>query len=213
MRKKFYIISIWILFVYILKHFHFVSFDLNTVKEFISEYQNYAFLLFIVLWIVRLFFLVPGTPLIILGGLCFSPIEGLLLSTVGLVLSETLVYLFSRSFAGHIVKKQLENRHPELNNLLETYNYKFLALGIICPIAPTDVTCFLSASIGIKYSTYILTIIIANMPLRLLYSFIGISFSESMIGLALVIGSLVLVIIASIKIWNNLKQKTQLQQF
>lgn len=93
--------------------------------------------------------------------------------------------------------KYLENHYPELNGLLETYNFKFLALGIICPIAPADVIFFLSASIGKKYSTYILSITIAVTPLRVLYSFIG--FSESSVGVVFVIVSLVVVFIVSIK--------------
>ena len=206
---KFIIIGIWILFIYILKHFDLLTIDINTVKEFISVNKNYSFLLFIGLWIVRLLFLIPGTTLMILGGVFFGPIEALFLSTVGTVLSETLVYIFSKSFAGKNVKTYLVNRHPELNVLLETYNYKFLALGIINPIGPADVICFLSASVGIKYSTYILTIIIASTPLRILYSYIGISLSESTVGLVFIIVSLVLVFTASIKIWNNFKREKQ----
>ena len=112
------------------------------------------------------------------------------------------------------MKKYLESRHPELNDLLKTYNSKFLALGIICPIAPADVICFLSASVGIKYSTYMLKIIIANTPLRILYSYMGTSLIESTVGLVLAIVSLVFVFIVSIKIWNTLmqKQKTGLQR-
>lgn len=214
MKKKFIIIASWIVLVYICKYFGLLSLDMNTFKEFISENENYASLLFIGLWIVRLLFFIPGTTLMILGGVCFGPIEGSLLSTVGIVLSSTLIYVFSRSFAGNKMKKYLENRHPELNDLLETYNYKFLALGIICPIAPADVICFLSASGGIKYSTYILTIIIANTPLRILYSFIGTGLLESTVGLVFALLSLVVVLILTIKIWNTTirKQKTNLQQ-
>ena len=211
LKKKLFMISIWILFVYLLKYFDVLSLDLSMVKEFISSNKNFASLLFIGLWIVRLLFLIPGTTLMILGGLCFGPIEGSLLSTVGIVLSTTLIYIFSKSFAGSKMKKNLENRHPELNDLLETYNYKFLALGIICPIVPADVVCFLSASIGLKYLTYILTIIIANTPLRMLYSFVGTDLIKSKVGLILVIVSLVLIFAISIKIWSTLKQKQTME--
>lgn len=204
-------IAIWILFVYILKYFDLLSLDMNTVKEFISEKYNTAFLLFIGLWIIRLLFLIPGTTLMILGGLCFGPITGSLLSTIGIILSSTVIYIFSNSITGNKVKNYLENRHPELNDLLKTYNYKFLALGIICPIAPADVICFLSASVGIKYSTYMLTILIANTPLRILYSTMGTSLIESKVGLASVIVSLVVVFMISIKIWNTLKQKQKIE--
>ncbi|MFP4960119.1 hypothetical protein ACI43K_19650 [Bacillus subtilis] len=100
--------------------------------------------------------------------------------------------------------KDLERKYPELKKLLETYNYKFLALGMICPIAPTDVVCFLSAAVGIKYTTYILTVIVTNIPLLIFSSFIVINFSESLMGTVLVVASFVLVSIVSIKMWNTL---------
>ncbi|ATP42018.1 TVP38/TMEM64 family protein [Solibacillus sp. R5-41] len=206
MKKKLIIFIIWISLVYILKHLNLLSFDMNSLKAFIFENKNYAYFLFIGLWIVRLLFLIPGTMLMILGGVCFSPIEAFFLSTAGMALSATLVFLVSKSFVGHKLKKYLVNRHPEMNDLLEKYNYKFLALGIICPVAPADVICFLSASVRIKYVTYILTILIASAPLRMLYSLIGTSLGESKVGLVFVIVSLVLVFIASIKIWNKIKK-------
>ncbi|MGN7408370.1 TVP38/TMEM64 family protein [Sporosarcina sp. SAFN-010] len=207
MKKNLIIVAIWILFVCILNYLDLVTLDVNTVKEFVSKNKNYALLLFIALWIIRLLFLIPGTTLMILAGVCFSPIDAFLLSTVGIVVSESLVYVIAKSFAGNRLKKYLMNRHSELNGLLETHNYKFLALGIICPIAPADVICFLSASVGIKYFTYMITIIIASTPLRILYSYIGSSLTESTGGLVFVIGSLVFVFAVSIKIWNSLKKK------
>ncbi|AUS14593.1 hypothetical protein C0W65_12735 [Bacillus subtilis] len=103
--------------------------------------------------------------------------------------------------------KGLERKHPELKTLLETYNYKFLALGMICPLAPTDVVCFLSATVGIKYTTYILTVIVTNIPLLIFSSFIVINFSESLMGTVLVVASFVLISIISVKMWHTLKHK------
>ena len=213
MKKKWILIVTWILLIYLVKHFDYLSFDLDTVKEFVTENKNWACFLFIGLWIIRLIFLIPGTTLMILGGVCFNPMVAFLLSTVGIVLSETLVYIVSRR--SNKVKTYLENRHPELSGLLETYNYKFLALGVICPIAPADVICFLSASVGINYFTYILTITVASTPLRIVYSFMGLSLTESTAGLVLVVGSLLIVFAASTKIWSNLKRKKkiELQQY
>ncbi|MFS0671389.1 VTT domain-containing protein [Peribacillus frigoritolerans] len=147
----------------------------------------------------------PGTPLMILGGVYFGPIEGAILSTIGLVISTTLIYFFSSKVFGKKAKNFMENRHKDLIILIKTYNYKLLALGMICPIVPADVLCFLSATTGIKYSTYILTIVIANAPLRLLYCYIGVSFTESTVGLILTFVSIALIFIVSIKMWNTLK--------
>lgn len=196
-----------VLAIYIAKEFHLLSLDMDDLQEFISENTKYAMLLFIALWIIRLLFFIPGVTLMFLGGVCFDPVVSFILSIAGIFLSETLVYVFSRMFSSGNMMKDLERKYPELKKLLETYNYKFLALGMICPIAPTDVVCFLSAAVGIKYTTYILTVIVTNIPLLIFSSFIVINFSESLMGTVLVVASFVLVSIVSIKMWNTLKHK------
>lgn len=164
-------------------------------------------LLFVGLWIIRLFAIIPGVSLMILGGICFDPLLGFFLSMAGMVISESLVFVLSKTLSNRKLNQFLEHKNPKLKALLEKYNYKFLALGIICPIAPTDVICFLSASVGIHYRTYILTIMIANIPIVMLYSFLGITIGESMIGVTLIVISVVIIGFITIKIWNNLKQE------
>ncbi|MED4648235.1 VTT domain-containing protein [Bacillus inaquosorum] len=207
MKNKLFILALWLLAIYILKEYHLLTLEMSDLQEFISTNTKYAMLLFIALWIVRLLFFIPGVTLMFLGGICFDPIVSFILSMAGIVLSETLVYLFSRMFSSGKMIKDLERKHPELKKLLETYNYKFLALGMICPIAPTDIVCFLSAAVGLKYRVYILTVVIMNIPLLIFSSFIVINFSESIVGTVLVIISFALISIVSIKMWNSLKQK------
>lgn len=199
-------IAIWLLSFFALAYFDLLPTDINTIKHFFSENQKYALVIFIGLWILRLLFLIPGTPLMILGGVYFGPIEGAMLSTIGLVMSATLIYFFSSKVSEKKVKNFMDNRHKDLSILTKTYNYKLLGLGMICPIVPADVLCFLSVANGIKYSTYILTIVIANAPLRLLYSYIGVSFTKSTVGLILTFVSIALIFIVSIKMWNTLKK-------
>lgn len=205
LKKKILIVGLWMIALYIVKQFHLLSLDMGELKQFISGNTQYAMLLLIALWIVRILMLIPGAPLMLLGGICFHPLLGFLLSMVGMVLSETFVYIFSRLFFSEKINQNLERKYPKLKTLFETYNYKFLALGIICPIAPSDAICFFAGAVGLKYSTYILTLIISNIPLMILYS-IGMSLSESLVGIVLVILSFVLIAIVSIKIWSNLKQ-------
>lgn len=214
MRKKWTIIVIWILIVFIVKHFDILSLNMSTLHDVVSSHKDYAYLLFIGLWLIRLIALIPGTTFMILGGLCFSPMEAFCLSTAGLLLSETVVYSVSKSFAGEKLHQYFKKRYPDLNDLLQTYNYKFLAIGVICPIAPADGICFLSASVGIKFTTYLLTILIASTPLRILYSYIGNNLHDYSMGLVIVIVSFILLFVTSIKIWNTLKQKhIELQQY
>ncbi|MFJ7666808.1 TVP38/TMEM64 family protein [Lysinibacillus sp. NPDC097195] len=210
MRKKLTLIIIWVFIICLVKHFDILSFNVGTLQDIVASHKDYAYLLFIGLWLIRLVVLIPGTTLMILGGVCFSPLAAFCLSSVGLLVSETLVYFVSKGFVGRRVHQYLENKYPDLKDLLLAYHYKFLAIGVICPIAPADVICFLSASVGIKYSTYLLTIMIASTPLRIVYSFIGNGLHDYTIGLVLVMVSLFVLIVATNKIWHNLKEKRKI---
>ncbi|WP_205694144.1 hypothetical protein [Clostridium sp. JN-9] len=57
-------------------------------------------------------------------------------------------------------------------------------LWIVCPIAPTDVICYFSTYMGIRYRKYITTVISVNAPLVLIYSYVGKGFSNSLYTLS-----------------------------
>ncbi|CEG27086.1 TVP38/TMEM64 family protein [Bacillus sp. B-jedd] len=207
MKKNLAVVAIWILTVYIFKENGLLSLDLVALKEYIAANQEYAMLIFIGVWVVRLFAFIPGVPLMIVGGICFGPVQGFILSMVGMAISETLVYVVSKALSSNKFNLFLERKNPQLKALLMKHNYKFLALGIICPIAPSDVICFMSASIGIHYRTYILTVIISNIPIMMLFSFLGITMGESLLGVILILLSAAIILVLTIKIWTNLKQE------
>lgn len=210
MKKKIFITLMAIVLIYILKKYDVLSFDGAILKQFILGHKKHAVVLFLGLWVIRLLVFLPGATLMVLGGVCFGPMIGFCLSMTGMIMSETLVFLAARAVFSNRISRYLDKKHPQLKRLLTAFDYKFLALGIICPIAPTDIICYLSASIGIKYSTYLLTIILANIPMMALYSTIGFSFSESIFGMCLVILSVVIIAIISFKIWSKLKAETSL---
>lgn len=211
MKKKLIIVVIWILSIYLLKQTNLLSLDMDGIQQYISGNKRYAMLLFITLWLVRLLIFIPGFTLMILGGICFDPMIGFLLSMAGMVLSETVVFIISRISTREIVHSKLERKHSHLKSLLDTYNYKFLALGIVCPFAPTDVICFLSAAVGLNFSTYILTILISNIPMILLYSLIGTNLNGSLISVGILTMSLIMVGGITIRVWRNLRLKTQVK--
>lgn len=119
-----------------------VEFTIENLKEWVDK-SSMAIFLFLSLWILRLIIFIPGITLTILGGLVFLPVQAFFLSLVGLILSGTLVFLVGKKRLFKKKRDRLKEKHLDIINLIETYNYKFLALGVICPIAPTDVICYM----------------------------------------------------------------------
>lgn len=204
-KIKYLIILLWILLIGFLKLDNLIPININFLKGFLMHQIIYAALIFTGLWIVRLLALIPGVTLMVLGAMCFGPIYGFLLSLLGIIISESIVFLLAKTILSKKLNEILDKKYIALKKQLQKNNYKLLALGIICPIAPTDIVCFLSASSGIKFSTYIWTVAIANIPLMALYSSMGINFGKSVYGILLIVISIALVAIISIRIWQRMK--------
>lgn len=167
---------------------------------------------FVALWIIRLVAAIPGVTLTILGGLVFSPAEAVFLSLTGLVLSDSLVFLVGKSGLFKGFRKKLTEKHGDVMKLIEKYNYKFLALGVLCPVAPTDAICYFSAYLGIGYLKYIGTFILANLPAVFLYSYIGESFQDSIWNTVFIVLTILATGLVSLKVWNNLKSSTSCEE-
>lgn len=112
----------------------------------------------------------------ILGGLIFEPSKAFILSMIGIVLSDVLVFLLAKSKLLSGFRNKLENKYPDIMDLIEEYNYKILGVGVLCPVAPTDVIVFLSSYVGMKFSRFLVVFIIANIPALFLYSYLGKAF-------------------------------------
>lgn len=212
LNKKCLITAAWIILIFILKINNLITFDLEVIRKFLKFNAEYAMVIFIALWIVRIISFIPGVSLMVLGGICFGTTEGFMLSMIGMIVSESLIYLISKTITNTRLKNAISKKYPDITLLIERYKYRFLALGIICPIAPTDAICFLSASTGIKYVKYILTVIIANIPVIMLYSYLGIGYKGSLYIVALLVLTISITTLFSIKTWYSLKNSANIKK-
>lgn len=210
LKRSYLVALIWIILIIAVKKMNIISFDMTTMLGYLKANQQTAMAILLLLWVGRLLLFIPGVIFMVLGGVFFGPINGFLLSALGMVLSETILFLVSKSFVGLKLKQMISKRYSDIEPLIELYNYKFLALGIICPIAPTDAVCILTVSSGINYIKYIITVLLANLPLILIYSSIGVDTGSSSLSIVLVLITSILIGIFSINIWNNLKGKVRL---
>lgn len=85
MNKKYLIICIWIILILVLKECNIITLNLLTIKNYLNTNKSFAMLIFLLLCIIRIFVFVPGVTFMILGGLCFGPIEGFILCMLGII--------------------------------------------------------------------------------------------------------------------------------
>lgn len=198
------VILFWAVIIFILFHNNLITTNYTIFVEFLKAHENYITLLFIILSTFRIFIFLPGSIFMILGGIIFSPITAFTLSMISMIISQSIIYFIAKTFSDTPIKKYILNRYPTLNKLIIENNYKFLSLGILCPMAPTDGISFLASYTGSNYLKYIFVIIISNIPMMFLYSFIGESFENSLYYFIVI--SLLIIIIFSYtkKEWSRI---------
>ena len=183
-----------------------IDFSLESLRGWI-EGNPLSEVFFIGLWSIRLIAFIPGVTLMLLGGLIFEPNKAFVLSLLGIVISDAIVFAIAKVKILSGLRKRIENKYPEVISLLEAYNYKILGIGVLCPVAPTDAIVFLSSYMGISFSKFLLVFIGANLPALFLYSYLGQSFDGSIFNTIMIVLTLTITGIFSVKLWNELKFK------
>lgn len=184
-----------------------IDFSIENLRMWIED-KEFAEIFFILIWSLRLVLFIPGLTLMVLGGLIFQPEKAFILSLVGIVLSDTLVFSVGKSKVLGGIRKKISLKYPEIISMIESYSYKILSVGVLCPVAPTDVIVFLSSYVGMKFSKFLLIFITSNIPALFLYSYLGESFQESSINTIFIVITLVISALLSIRLWNDLRRKT-----
>lgn len=201
--SKFVIIGIWIAIIYILYKLNLLTGNKDKLVEVFCEFGDYKELVFVALSSLRVVVLIPSAVFMILGGIIFNPLEGILLTLISVILSETIVYLTSKVLIGSNIQNYLVNKYPKLYELLLKNNMRILAIGILCPVAPSDVACFLAKSTGIDYKKFILTVVLSNTPMMILYGFLGDSFLSSNSNTMMILAIIIMISIYSLYLWNK----------
>jgi uncharacterized membrane protein YdjX (TVP38/TMEM64 family) len=207
---KLLIVAVWVTLIYILFRFNLLTGNIDNLNNFFNTSGDYKALIFIALSSIRIVALIPSAVFMILGGVIFNPFEGVILTLISILLSETSMYVTSKVLVSSRMQRHLVDKYPKLYESMLKNNTRILAIGILCPIAPSDVTCFLVSSTGIKYRKFILTIIISNLPMIILYSFLGSTIMSSMANTIIVASVIIVISIYSVHLWNIEKRAQKL---
>lgn len=193
----------WIGILFIFFKYQLYIDGTSKITGFLQAYSKYSVLLFLIIASFRIITFVPCTVFIIVSGILFDPVKAFVLVTIANLLSEILLYLFVKATIGMGYQEKIINKYPKIYSLIQNNNVKILALGVSSPVVPSDIVCFFSTLAGMPFSKYALTIFIADIPVILLYTFLGISMKYS---LYVFIATLIIVILVSYinyRRWNS----------
>jgi uncharacterized membrane protein YdjX (TVP38/TMEM64 family) len=193
----------WIAILLIFFKFQLYDDGTNKIIKFLNTYKEYSALLFLIIASLRIFTLVPCTVFIIIGGVLFNPLEAFVLTAIANLISEMLLYFFAKLTLGKSYQNKIIQKYPKIYDMVKKNNVQILALGVSSPVVPSDIVCFFSVLTEISLLKYILTILIADTPVILLYTFLGISMKYSLYVFLAMLIILILVNFINFKKWNN----------
>lgn len=208
--SKLLVLIIWRILLFILFRLNLLTGDISIWSQLINDCENYKEILFVAVFSLRVVAFIPAAIFILLGGIIFNPLKCFLLSLISVIISETIVYVTSKLLLGSKIENYLVNKNPKFYNLLQRNNTKVLALGILCPITPSDVACFLASSTGLSYMRFMNIVIAANIPGIVLYSFVGSSFKYSANSTIMLVSFIILISGYTTHLWKR-EQKQRIK--
>jgi uncharacterized membrane protein YdjX (TVP38/TMEM64 family) len=193
----------WIVILLVFFKYELYIDGAGKITRFLQIYPKYSVLLFLIIASFRIFTFIPCTVFIITAGILFDPVKAFVLVTIANLLSEIFLFIFVKFTIGMGYQEKIINKYPKIYSIIENNNVKILALGVSSPVVPSDIVCFFSILTGMPFERYVLTIFIADTPIILLYTFLGISMKYS---IYVFIATFIIVISVSYinyKRWNS----------
>ena len=169
-----------------------ISLDIDSLRDYIDS-SKYSEIIFIAIWCIRLISFEVNKD------------DDKIKSLIGVVLSGIIVFAIAKMDIFNGLREKINKKHPEIMELIESYNYKILAVGVLCPIAPTDVIVFVSSYMGINFKKFVLIFSLANIPAIYLYSYLGDSFNGSIINTIMIIVTLIITGFFSYRLWKKMR--------
>lgn len=147
--------------------------DPMEIARFFKRFEAQAFLLYLLVSMLRGFTLIPSTPLILAGTLLFEsqPLV-LIISMLGIIFSSSMIYFFSDylGFSQYFYKKEQSIDRIKIH-LNSPYGFLFIVLWSFLPMTPTDAVCYVAGTTKMQYKKFITAVIVGESLICTIYIF------------------------------------------
>lgn len=168
------IITIMTLFLidYGLKNNLFAS--QGALVAFIGKFGIWEPLIFIAFQAFQVVFpIIPGGISLLAGVFIFGPVNGFIYNYIGIVIGSAIAFLLARHFGMPIIEMLFGNKLTmKYSKWVENRKFqKLFAVAIFMPIAPDDFLCYLAGTTSMKFSRFLVTILLGKPLSIAAYSF------------------------------------------
>jgi len=133
----------------------FIHIDwLSKIQEIVQDSGTWGAVIFVIAYAISTLLILPVTAFNIAGGALYGEGEGLLLTSVGALISALLAFVFARSL--NINFPEVEKRYPSVSENIASGGLFYVFVARLLPLVPYGIVSFAAGLSSIKRRDYIL---------------------------------------------------------
>ena len=146
--------------------------DLPHLQTLIRQSGLFGYSLYILLFIIATLFLLPGSILVIAGGIVFGPLLGTLLSLIAATLASSCSFLLARWLGRDLLLKYVghSNNFQAIEKGIARNGIDFLILTRLIPLFPYNIQNYAYGLTTIAFWPYTLISSLTTLPGIVIYT-------------------------------------------
>ena len=144
----------------------------DRLREAIRQSGAFGYTLYILLFIVATLFLIPGSILVIAGGVIFGPLAGTLLSLLAATLASSASFLFARWLGRELLLKYIGQTtiFQAIEKGIARSGTDFLILTRLIPLFPYNIQNYAYGLTAIPFWTFTFISALTTLPGIFIYT-------------------------------------------
>lgn len=146
--------------------------DIHHLREIIRQSGVCSYTLYILLFIIATLFLIPGSLLVIAGGVIFGPLPATLLSLLAATIASSLSFLLARWLGRELLLKYFGQTaiFQAIERGIERSGSDFLILTRLIPLFPYNIQNYAYGLTAIPFWTFTFISAITTLPGIFIYT-------------------------------------------
>ena len=151
------------------------SLNINKIAAFLSRFQNYIIIAYLIFSCLRAFTLIPNVTAVLVGTLIIhNPWVLLITSLIGLIVSSSLIYFFGEDTGlDKILMKKSPGKINKIKQGLERFGDPIVFAWGFLPIVPSDLLSFVLGITRYSYWKFVLYYTISHIVTYSVIIFLG----------------------------------------
>lgn len=148
------------------------------IRDVIVNANEWKCAVFLLIFALRGFLLIPPLFLVIIAGFIFDPFDALVLSLTGQIVSSIIIYGIAAFIGRRVVMKSKLKFLKKIDKILSKKGFFAILLLILIPFVPADSVTIVAAITGISFTDYLLGMTMGSIGIFLPFVFFGKSFGS-----------------------------------